>query len=128
MNPTASAGHVPVMLREVVEALRPSRGAILVDGTFGAGGYSAGLLAALLTVNDWVTPTPGDWLWFLLAGCCGGGIHFGIVAAYRYAPAGAVAPLEYTNLIWAALAAYLVFGEMPNASAAAGGCSRSSSR
>lgn len=46
MNPTDPAGHVPVMLREVVEVLRPSRGAILVDGTFGAGGYSIGLLEA----------------------------------------------------------------------------------
>ena len=81
----------------------------------------SGLIAALLTVNDWVTPTPRDWLWFLLAGCCGGGIHFSIVAAYRYAPASAIAPLEYTNLVWAALAAYLLFGEVPNTSAVLGG-------
>lgn len=81
----------------------------------------SGLLAAFLTANDWITPTPRDWLWFLLAGCCGGAIHFSLVAAYRYAPAGAIAPLEYTNLIWAALAAYLLFDEVPNASAVAGG-------
>jgi drug/metabolite transporter (DMT)-like permease len=81
----------------------------------------SGLLAAAGTAGEWVTPTAGDWLWFLLAGCCGGAIHFGIVLAYRYAPAGAIAPLEYTNLIWAALGAYLLFGEVPNAAAAAGG-------
>lgn len=81
----------------------------------------SGLLAALLAVNDWVPPAPRDWLWFLLAGCCGGAIHFSVVAAYRHAPAGAIAPLEYTNLVWAALAAYTLFGEVPNVSAVAGG-------
>ncbi|SJZ32020.1 16S rRNA (cytosine1402-N4)-methyltransferase [Enhydrobacter aerosaccus] len=38
------SGHVPVLLREVVEALNPRDGARYVDGTFGAGGYTAGLL------------------------------------------------------------------------------------
>lgn len=40
------AAHIPVMLREVVEALAPGRGETLVDGTFGAGGASAALLEA----------------------------------------------------------------------------------
>jgi 16S rRNA (cytosine1402-N4)-methyltransferase len=38
--------HQPVMLAEVLEALAPLEGARFVDGTFGAGGYSHGLLAA----------------------------------------------------------------------------------
>lgn len=38
--------HVPVMCAEVVEALAPRPGAIYVDATFGAGGYSQALLAA----------------------------------------------------------------------------------
>lgn len=81
----------------------------------------SGVLAALLAAGEWVSPAPRDWPWFLLAGCCGGAIHFSVVLAYRYAPAGAIAPLEYTNLIWAALGAFLLFGEVPNASAAFGG-------
>ncbi len=36
--------HVPVMLPEVLHALQPQRGGIFVDGTFGAGGYTAGIL------------------------------------------------------------------------------------
>jgi 16S rRNA (cytosine1402-N4)-methyltransferase len=39
-----SARHVPVMVREVVDALRPRDGGRYVDGTFGAGGYSAAML------------------------------------------------------------------------------------
>lgn len=38
--------HIPVMLREVLDALSPRDGAIYVDGTFGAGGYARALLEA----------------------------------------------------------------------------------
>ena len=42
----STAPHIPVLLDEVVKALAPRDGAIFVDGTFGAGGYSKALLAA----------------------------------------------------------------------------------
>ena len=42
-NPTAG-GHVPVLLEEVLEALAPRDGAIYIDATFGAGGYSRAIL------------------------------------------------------------------------------------
>ncbi|MDD9877798.1 MAG: 16S rRNA (cytosine(1402)-N(4))-methyltransferase RsmH [Magnetovibrio sp.] len=38
--------HIPVMADEVVRALAPKAGAVYVDGTFGAGGYSRALLDA----------------------------------------------------------------------------------
>lgn len=38
--------HVPVLLAEVLKALQPLEGACIVDGTFGAGGYSRALLEA----------------------------------------------------------------------------------
>lgn len=38
--------HIPVMVSEVVSALAPRAGAVFVDGTFGAGGYSRALLDA----------------------------------------------------------------------------------
>ena len=40
------AAHLPVLLREVLNALAPLEGAHVVDGTFGAGGYSRALLEA----------------------------------------------------------------------------------
>ena len=40
-----SAPHIPVLLNEVVDAMQPAAGRTLVDGTFGAGGYSRALLA-----------------------------------------------------------------------------------
>ena len=38
--------HVPVLLAEVLEAVSPRPGALVVDGTFGAGGYSRAFLEA----------------------------------------------------------------------------------
>ena len=38
------SGHVPVLLSEVVDALKPRDGGRYVDGTFGAGGYTTAIL------------------------------------------------------------------------------------
>jgi 16S rRNA (cytosine1402-N4)-methyltransferase len=45
------APHIPVLLGEVVAALAPHPGAVIIDGTFGAGGYTRALLAAGATVH-----------------------------------------------------------------------------
>ncbi|WFR94041.1 16S rRNA (cytosine(1402)-N(4))-methyltransferase RsmH [Rhizobium tumorigenes] len=36
--------HIPVLLAEVVRALEPAPGKVILDGTFGAGGYTSALL------------------------------------------------------------------------------------
>ena len=41
-----SGPHVSVLLNEVVEALAPAAGKTIVDGTFGAGGYTRAFLDA----------------------------------------------------------------------------------
>ncbi len=47
----ADASHIPVLLDEVVAALDPQPGDVIVDGTFGAGGYTRALLAHGATVH-----------------------------------------------------------------------------
>ena len=46
-----AAPHIPVLLEEVVAALAPAPGAVIVDATFGAGGYTRRLLDAGATVH-----------------------------------------------------------------------------
>ena len=43
--------HIPVLLDEVIEALAPRPGDVVVDATFGAGGYTRALLDAGATVH-----------------------------------------------------------------------------
>ena len=41
MSPTI---HLPVLMQEVLEALKSKDGDVIVDGTFGGGGYTRGIL------------------------------------------------------------------------------------
>ncbi len=48
---TSPAPHIPVLLDEVLVALDVQPGSLIVDATFGAGGYTRGLLAGGATVH-----------------------------------------------------------------------------
>ncbi len=53
-SPKPDARHLPVLLDEVVEALDPGAGRVIVDGTFGAGSYTRALLekgAAVIAID-----------------------------------------------------------------------------
>lgn len=41
-----SMPHIPVLLKEVLDTLSPRDGGVYIDGTFGNGGYSRGILDA----------------------------------------------------------------------------------
>ena len=46
MTEAAMARHVPVLLQEVLDWLRPAAGRVYVDATLGLGGHSRAMLAA----------------------------------------------------------------------------------
>ena len=50
-RPFQPVPHIPVLLDEVLAALAPQHGSVIVDATFGAGGYTRALLAAGATVH-----------------------------------------------------------------------------
>ncbi len=47
----SAAPHIPVLLDEVIAALDPQPGDVIVDATFGAGGYTRALLERGATVH-----------------------------------------------------------------------------
>ncbi len=49
--PASDAPHIPVLLDEVIAALDPRPGDVIVDATFGAGGYTRALLDRGATVH-----------------------------------------------------------------------------
>jgi 16S rRNA (cytosine1402-N4)-methyltransferase len=51
MSAQPASSHVPVLLAEVLEALDPRPGDVIVDATFGAGGYTRAFLDAGATVH-----------------------------------------------------------------------------
>jgi len=62
----------------------------------------------------WVTPTLLDLALFAFAGLFGSIGVMCLTHAFRLAPAAAIAPFEYTALVWATLLGYLVWGELPD--------------
>lgn len=69
----------------------------------------------------WVTP-PSATSWLLLGalGAFGGAGHFLFIHAYRLAPASAIAPFLYFQLIAMVSLGYLVFGDVPDVRTATG--------
>ena len=51
VSPTHDAPHIPVLLDEVIAALDPQPGDVIIDATFGAGGYTRALLERGATVH-----------------------------------------------------------------------------
>jgi drug/metabolite transporter (DMT)-like permease len=75
---------------------------------------------ALVLPFGWETPTPGDLVLFVLLGICGSGAQYLLTHAFRNAPASVVAPFDYSQLLWSALFAWMLFAEVPPAATWAG--------
>lgn len=71
-------------------------------------------LTALAQPFVWVTPAASDLPWMLALGLLGAAGHCLLVLAFARAPASILAPMSYSQLIWAGLAGVLVFGDWPD--------------
>ena len=72
------------------------------------------LLVALPFV--WVAPTLSGWIALISLGLGGGFGQLCIVAAYRYAPPGALAPMIYSAIIWSVILDIILWGNWPTTS------------
>ena len=88
----SAAPHIPVLLDEVIAALAPQPGDVIVDATFGAGGYSLQLLekSGIPEAVGYGPPDGRPQLWIVQpldkkAATAGNGITIGLDAPNRTA-------------------------------------------
>ncbi|MCC7426189.1 MAG: DMT family transporter [Alphaproteobacteria bacterium] len=62
----------------------------------------------------WVALPFKAWALMLMIGVMGAISHIFLIMAFNRAPASLLAPFVYTQLIWAAIAGWLVFGDIPD--------------
>jgi len=79
------------------------------------------LVSSTLIAGNFTAPNANGWILFVLAGMCSALAWVGIVGGYRRAPPAMLAPFEYTALIGAAIAGYLIWDEVPDVWVVAGG-------
>ena len=73
------------------------------------------VFAGALAARSWVPVRPEHWSLLIGVGILGAlGQHF-VTEAFRHAPASAVAPFEYTALLWAVGIDWMVWAHPPNA-------------
>jgi drug/metabolite transporter (DMT)-like permease len=70
----------------------------------------------LSLLRFWETEIPDrlEIILFLSMGVAGGLGHYCFTLAFQFAPASLLAPVNYLQLIWAALLGWLVFGNTPD--------------
>ena len=81
--------------------------------------FYAGAVALIIVTpfafTDWVWPSNGlTWLAFFGAGTVGMTGHMLISVAHRFAPPSTLAPFNYLNLLYLAMASWLVFNQPPD--------------
>jgi S-adenosylmethionine uptake transporter len=80
--------------------------------------FAVGCAAALPFL--WVTPTLGQFLLLLGLGVAGGAGQYFVFEGFRHAPASAVAPFEYSALVWAFIFGFVIWGDVPRAAVVGG--------
>lgn len=61
----------------------------------------------------WVTPDLNGWLALICLGLGGGCGQLCVTTAYRYAPAGILAPMIYSAMVWSVLLDIILYGNWP---------------
>jgi S-adenosylmethionine uptake transporter len=61
----------------------------------------------------WRTPDAAGLALMILLGLAGGFGQFLLFESFRHAPASAIAPIEYTALVWAFLLGWLIWADIP---------------
>ncbi len=102
----------------IIKALSRTDSAVTITGSF----------AVLMTVLTfpaaalfWQWPSAEQLAWLALIGVLGNSAHMTLAQALKTADIGAVLPLDYLRLVWAAVLGAIVFAQVPDAWTWAGG-------
>jgi drug/metabolite transporter (DMT)-like permease len=121
MKPTSASLSVPALaaifgclsfslVMIITRHLRGTKGIVLVS--WQAGGA---LLFGLMTAPfDWVAPSPRDFVLLAMLGVVSTIAHIAVNRSLKLAPASVVMPYQYSQIIWAVMFGYLVFGDWPD--------------
>lgn len=82
--------------------------------------YTLAANAALLALLGFTLPSWGEVALLVVCGILAGGAYLMQIAALARAPASRVAPLQYSQIVWALVFGVLFFSEFPDALALAG--------
>jgi drug/metabolite transporter (DMT)-like permease len=78
-------------------------------------GFIGLLTFSLILPSAWTVPQSGLHLALLItAGLLSAASHLILIKAFDYAPASRLAPFTYSQMVWATLMGYLVFGNFPD--------------
>lgn len=72
------------------------------------------MVSAPLVPGSFVPPTALDLALMAVGGLLLGIAHVTLIEAFRAAPASAVSPFHYSQMIWAVLLGFVIFGELPD--------------
>ena len=72
------------------------------------------LLFSALAPFAWQPPSPGEWALLAILGGSGAIGHLLVILALQRLEASRLTPFTYIQLVWAMLASYLVFGDIPS--------------
>jgi len=121
LRPGTSAFH-PAAFFPIVSALawaatlimtRMMSGRELATTTMTYSAMSGVIILSLLIPFVWVTPGWHEVLLGILIGVASTAGQWIVILAFRYADASVLAPFSYTQLLWASMLGFLLFGEVP---------------
>jgi drug/metabolite transporter (DMT)-like permease len=76
------------------------------------GSLAVGIVAAPF---DWTTPPPRDFALLAGLGIVATLAHFAVNRSLKLAPAAVVVPYQYSQIVWAVVLGFIVFGDIPAA-------------
>jgi drug/metabolite transporter (DMT)-like permease len=77
-------------------------------------GWVGALAMTLIVPFHWQPVAALDWFWMATIGGLGATGHLILIRALVVAPASLIAPFTYSQIIWALILGYLVFGDLPD--------------